>query len=137
MRHPVRALLVGPIAVPLAYWLGILVYGLISHLRFDWLQALRELAVIFAFGLPIAYVATLVWGVPVVYLLRRLDRLRALPLIAAGALGGTAVAVWFSFVQPGGSVIRVHMPLAAGAALGVIAGIACWWAGQGRSRPDR
>ena len=136
MRHPVRALLVGPVAVPLAYWLGILVYGLMSHFRFHWLQTLRELVVIFAFGLPIAYLAALVWGAPVVFLLGRLDRLQPLPLIVAGALGGTAVAAWFALIQPGGSIIQVHMSLAAGAALGAIAGIACWWAGQGKSRPD-
>ena len=133
MRHPLRGFLIGPLVVPLAYWLGGMVYvGLRPDLRLDGAQALRELMLILAFGLPIAYLATLVWGVPALYLLRRLGWMRAWTVIVAGASAGTIVALWFAFNQQG-SLFLVRMPVPAGAALGALAGAACWWAGQGRA----
>ncbi|OGT83397.1 MAG: hypothetical protein A3H91_07680 [Gammaproteobacteria bacterium RIFCSPLOWO2_02_FULL_61_13] len=107
-----------------------MVYGWVSDFRFDWFQALRELAIIAAFGLPIAYAATFVWGAPILYALHRIGWLRAATLIVTGALGGTIVAVFFAFDQQG-ALIRVHMPLPGGAVLGALVGGTCWWAGQG------
>ena len=130
MRHPIRGLLIGPTVAPIAYWIGVMVYGWVSDFRFDWFQALRELAIIAAFGLPIAYAATFVWGAPILYALHRIGWLRAATLIVTGALGGTIVAVFFAFDQQG-ALIRVHMPLPGGAVLGALVGGTCWWAGQG------
>ncbi len=103
MRHPIRGLLIGPMVVPAAYWIGVMAYALMGDSRLGWWKALRELAVIVAFGLPIAYAAALVWGAPILYALHRLGWLRAAPVIVAGAI------------------------------LGALAGGACWWAGQDRS----
>ena len=86
-----------------------------------------------AFGLPIAYAAAFVWGVPVLYVLHRLGWLRPATLIVAGALGGAMVAAWFAFEQQG-TLIRVHMPLPGGAMLGALVGGTCWWAGQGKAK---
>jgi len=120
---------------PIAYWIGVVAYAWVRDSRLDWFQALRELAMIAAFGLPIAYAVTLVWGAPVLYALHRLGWLRAATVIVAGAIGGIIVAVWFAVDQQG-SIIRVHMPLAGGAMLGALAGGACWWAGQGRTKQN-
>lgn len=136
MRHPIRGLLIGPTVAPFAYWIGVMVYGWRSEFRFDWFHSLRELMVIAAFGLPISYAATLVWGAPILYALHRIGWLRAAPVIAAGALGGTIVAALIAFDQQG-SLIRVHMPLAAGAVLGALVAGTCWWAGQGTAEPNR
>lgn len=135
MRHPIRGLLIGPMAAPMAYWIGVMAYAWIRDFRLSWFQALRELLIIAAFGLPIAYAAAFVWGAPVLYALHRLGWLRAATVILAGGLGGTIVAVWFAFQQQG-TVFRVHMPLLGGAALGALAGGTCWWAGQGRAEPN-
>jgi hypothetical protein len=51
--------------------------------------------------------------------------LRPASLIAAGALGGTIVALGFAWSQQG-ALIRVHMPLPGGAVLGALVGVACW-----------
>lgn len=134
MRHPIRGLLICPLVAPLAYWLGVLGHAWSSDFRLDGVQALRELATITAFGLPIAYVATLVWGVPVLYALQRLGWLRAATLIAAGALGGTLVAALFAFDQQG-ALFRVMMPLPGGAAIGALVGGTCWRVGQGKAEP--
>jgi hypothetical protein len=131
MRHPIRGLLVGPLVAPIAYWIGVTAYAWGSDFRLDWFKALRELAAITVFGLPIAYAATLAWGAPMLYALNRAGWLRAATLVAAGAAGGTFVAVLFAFYQQG-ALIRVHMPLPGGAVLGALVGGACWWAGQGR-----
>lgn len=135
MRHPIRGLLIGPIIVPIAYWIGVLAYAWASDFGISWLKALRELGVIIAFGLPIAYAAAFVWGVPVLYALHRFGWLRASTVIVVGAIGGTIVALWFAVDQQG-SLVRVRMPLSAGALLGALAGSACWWAGQGKARQD-
>ena len=134
MRHPIRGLLIGPMVAPIAYWIGVMVYAWVRDFRLSWFQALRELVMIAAFGLPIAYAAAFIWGAPVLYVLHRLGWLRAATLIVAGALGGTIVAAWFAFEQQG-TLIRVHMPLPGGAMLGALVGGTCWWAGQGKAEP--
>ena len=135
MRRPIRGLLIGPMIVPIAYWIGVMAYAWIRDVRLDWFPALRELVVIVAFGLPMAYAAALVWGAPVLYALHRLGWLRATPVIVAGAVGGTIVAALIALDQQG-SMISIHMPLAAGAVLGALAGGSCWWAGQAKEKPN-
>ena len=120
---------------PIAYWIGVMAYAWVRDLGLSWFQALRELVMIAAFGLPIAYAAAFVWGAPVLYALHRLGWLRASTLIVAGALGGTIVAMGFAFDQQG-TLIRVHMPLPGGAVLGALVGGTCWWAGQGKAGPS-
>jgi hypothetical protein len=132
MRHPIRGLLIGPLVAPVAYWIGVLANAWRNGARLEWFQALRELVMIVPYGLPVAYVATLVWGAPILYGLRRLGWLRAPVLIAAGAIGGTIVAILFAFDQQG-SLFHVIMPLSAGAALGAVVAGTCWWAGQGKA----
>lgn len=135
MRHPIRGLLIGPLVAPIAYWIGGMAHAWIRDFRLDWFQALRELAMIAAFGLPIAYAATFLWGAPVLYGLDRLGWLRAATLIVAGAVGGTIVAAWFA-VEQQGTVIRVHMPVLGAAVLGALVAGTCWWAGQGKAEPN-
>jgi hypothetical protein len=130
MRHPIRGLLIAPIVAPLAYWIGVMANAWVNDVRLDWFRALRELAMIAAFGLPIAYAATLVWGAPVLYALHRIGWLRAETLIVAGAIGGTVVALLIAYEQQG-ALLRMHMPLSGGAALGALVAGMCWWIGQG------
>jgi hypothetical protein len=132
MAHPIRGLLVGPLVVPLGYWIAAMVYAWISNFQVNWFQALRELLTISVFGLPIAYAAALLWGAPVLYVLHRLGWLRAAPVVVTGALGGTIVALGFAWMQQN-AVMRVHLPVSGGAALGALAGALCWWAGRARS----
>jgi hypothetical protein len=134
MRHPIRGFLIGPLVAPIAYWIGAIAHAWLRDFRVGWFQALTELAVIAAFGLPIAYAAALVWGAPIAYALHRLGWLRATTLIAAGALGGTIVAEWIALQQQG-VVIQVRMPMPVGAVLGALVGGACWWAGHGKPEP--
>lgn len=133
MPHPIRALLIGPVVAPIAYWIGAMADASVHDFRVSWFQALRELGVIAAFGLPIAYVAALVWGAPALYTLHRLGWLRAATVSVAGAVGGTIVALWFAFEQQG-TFFQVKLPLPAGAALGALVAVTCWWVGQGQAK---
>ena len=135
MRRPIRGLLIGPMVAPIAYWIGVMAYAWMRDSRLSWSQALRELLMIAAFGLPIAYAAAFVWGAPIIYALHRLGWLRVGTLIVAGAVGGTIIAAWFGFDQQG-SLIRVHMPLPGGAVLGALVAGTCWWAGQGKAEQN-
>lgn len=105
-------------------------YAWLRDFRLRLFKALRELMIIAAFGLAIAYAAALVWGAPVLYALYRLGWLRAASVIVAGARGGTLIAVWFAFNQHGDSLIRVHMPLLGGAALGALVAGITWGAAR-------
>ena len=131
MRHPLRGLLIGPLAAPVAYWIGVLIWGQLDQRRFDAFQALGELKVILAFGLPVAYATAIVWGAPALYVLHRLGWLRLWTVGLAGAIGGIGVALLFTLSQQG-SLIQVRMPWAGGAAIGALAALACWWFGQDR-----
>jgi hypothetical protein len=133
MPHPIRGLLIGPVVAPIAYWIGAIAAAWVRDFRVSWFQALRELGVIAAFGLPIAYTAAFVLGAPVLYALHRLGWLRAATVIVAGAIGGTIVALWFAFEQQG-TFFQAKMPLPGGAVLGALVGGTCWWAGQGRAK---
>jgi hypothetical protein len=122
--------MIGPLVAPPAYWLGVVGNAWISGARLEWFDAARNLAVIVAYGLPVTYAVTLVWGAPVLYGLRRLGWLHAATLIPAGALGGTIAARFIAMSQQG-ALFKVLMPLPAGAVLGALTAAACWWAGQG------
>lgn len=129
MRHPIRGLVIGALVAPIAYWIGVLLFARPAGAGFDWSQALRELTAIVPFGLPVAYAATLLLGVPMLYLLRRLRWLKAWTLVVAGAIGGVMVAVLFAWDQQG-ALFQVIMPLSAGAALGALVAGVTWWAGR-------
>ncbi len=104
-------------------------YGWASGFRMSAQQATRELVAIVTFGSPVAYAATLLWGAPLLYGLRRLGWLRVSTLVAAGAIGGAVVAAWIAATQ-GEVMFRVQLPIAGGAALGALVAGGCWLAGQ-------
>ncbi len=132
MQHPIRGLLVGPITPPIAYWVVASAHALANGSQFSWLEALRELAVVAAFGVPISYAVALIWGAPVIYALHRLGWLRASTLIVTGALGGLIVALWLYFEQRY-ALFQVWMPTPVAILLGALAGGVTWRAGQSRS----
>lgn len=129
MRHPRRGLLIGPLVAPVAYWIGVLLFARRDASGLDAHRALRELLAICTFGLPVAYTATLLLGAPMLYALKRLTWLSGTTLVAAGAIGGTAVAAVIAAGQQG-ALFPVIMPLYAGAALGALVAGAVWWTGR-------
>lgn len=129
-RHPVRGFLIGPVVAPIAYSIAMAADAIAHNVPFRPSDAVRELLVILMFGAPVAYGAALALGAPVVFVLHRLGALRFSTMVVAGSLSGVIVALWLAASQEG-SLFRVRMPLPLGAALGALAGGACWRAGRG------
>lgn len=133
VRRFIRGLLVGPLVAPAGYWIGTVAYAFASGLHGGWPEAIREIVPIAQFGLPVAYAATIVWGVPAYFALRRVGWLRAWTLALAGGLGGTMLGVAFAWQQRN-VFFTVQMPILGAATLGALVGATCWLAGWGGQR---
>jgi hypothetical protein len=131
MRHPIRAVLLASAFVPAAYWVGLVLVEFGRGQSRGRAPGLDELAILFAFGMPVALAVALSWGLPMILWLRRRGWLSPWKLLAWGALGGGLVAVAVELVQRG-SLLPVRLSPAAGAALGGLAGLVSWWAGGRR-----
>ena len=124
-RPVLRAFLLAPLAAPLGYWLGLLLWGVVeagadrNAMPGGIGGALRLLGYVLAVGAPIAYGTTLVGGVPVYLALRRLGRLGRLPLWIGGATLGAVVAL---LLAPSlrSELFSIPFPWWTGVALGVL-----------------
>jgi hypothetical protein len=133
-KQPVwKAALIAPVAAPLAItaaaaWEAVTLGGIAGLLDVP-IAALF----FFAFGLPIAYMAMLVLGLPYVLWLRSRGWLTWAPVYAGSALLGAAV--WAGYWQLS---IRPPSPiktLPVGAVIGVLVGIVfCWVARCGPNK---
>lgn len=122
----IGALQVASTLAPLGYWLAMTIGAAIDGVGFSFRHAARELIVILGFGLPIAWLAALAWGFPVLVALRRAGVLSRWSGIAVGAAGGALVALAFA-AAPHGDLFRVRMPFTLASALGAFCGGAWWW----------
>ena len=121
-RPVLRAFVLAPLTAPLAYWVGLIAWGVIRAGvgGMPGVEgALRLLGWVLAVGAPIAYGAALVGGVPVYVVLRRRGRLGRAPLWIAGAAIGSIVAM---LLAPGlrSDLFSIPFPWWAGALLGVL-----------------
>jgi hypothetical protein len=85
-----------------------------------------SLVMILAFGAPIAYAATLVFGVPVYWFLDRRNALRGVPIVATGAAAGLVTAL---VVEPQfrGELFSIPLGPWRGMALGAATALVFWW----------
>jgi hypothetical protein len=115
MTHPIRGLLVGPLAAPLAFWIVSAAHAraIGSH---TYEHTLYDMAFVVAITLPWSYAISWTWGALVVFGLR-----------AAGA----AFGAWVMKTQSG-DMFRIWLPWWAGAIVGASVAAACWLAGRGR-----
>jgi hypothetical protein len=130
MTHPIRGLLVGPLAAPLAFWIVSAAHAraIGSH---TYEHTLYDMAFVVAITLPWSYAISWKWGALVVFGLRAAGRLRAAPVVLAGAAGGAAFGAWVMKTQSG-DMFRIWLPWWAGAIVGASVAAACWLAGRGR-----
>ena len=131
-----RAFILAPLAVPIAYWMGALAIALADPARrHAALQApFAGLGYVMVFGGLIAYGAMLVASWPAIWLVRRGTRGAAVALLAVGGLVGLVTAL---VLRPylGSELVRVMLSPPAGAALGGLAGGVFWWLAS--RRPSR
>ena len=123
----VRASLIAPLATPLLYWVASLAEAFADPVRRAWVgqNLAGGAAVVFAFGAPVAYVATLAAGLPALWLARRFGSLTMGRTTLIGVIVGAVVA---AVLAPSlhGELISVPLGPWRGGLLGG-ATAAVWW----------
>ncbi len=136
-RQPLwKAAIVAPIAAPLAItaamaWDSVSVSG-VAGFRDVPIAALF----IFVFGLPISYIAMLIFGLPYILWLRSRNWLTWIPVYTGSAVLGSAV--WTGYWQMSLRPPSVLQTLAFGAFIGLVVGVVfCWAAGCGPNNSSK
>ena len=125
--HALRATIVAPLSAPLLYSAGLLALDLLDPARQSnaGQDLFRNVAVVFAFGAPIAYGATILVALPAIWLLAGLGRLTLIGTILIGSIAGLAVG-YAVIPSLSGDLFRVRFSLWAAGAIGAVsAGL--WW----------
>ena len=120
------AFLAAPLAAPLAYVVGTLAVGLFTRgATFKALSTLDLLIGVFSLGAPCAYVAALVAGIPMYFLLRRLGLLTRWTVWLAGAAIGAAGALALDpYLR--GDLFSIRFPWWVAALLGLVSAEVFW-----------
>lgn len=125
---PAKAFIVAPPTAPVLYWVTSVASALADPNRRNAAlhNPLMSLVMVLAFGAPIAYAATLVFGVPVYWFLNRRNALRAAPIVATGAVAGLVTAL---VVEPQfrGELFSIPLGPWRGMALGAATAVVFWW----------
>jgi len=130
-RKPIwKAVLLAPIAAPLA----ITVWMAWESVSLNGVSGLRDVPIaallLFAFGLPISYIAMLALGLPYVLWLRSRNLLTWIPVYLGATLLGAIV--WSGYWQMSRHPPSLLHTLPVGAAIGLFVGVVfCWAAGCG------
>ena len=127
MTRVVRASLIAPLTVPLLYCIGSLAGALGDPTRRG--SAGQNLAggvaLVFAFGAPVAYAATVCVGQPALWLVQRLGSLTFGRTVVVGLVVGfvtaAGLAPWLR-----GDLVSIPLPPWSGGLLGATAA-AVWW----------
>jgi hypothetical protein len=120
------AFLVAPLAAPVAYVLGTLVVGFVTTGNApSGLSTLDLLIGVFTLGAPCAYVATLIVGVPLYFMLRRAGLLTRWSAWLAGAAIGAAGALALApYLR--GDPFSIRFPWWVAALLGLVSAEVFW-----------
>lgn len=126
-RRTIAALLLAPLASPIAAWLGSLLHGLTIHPRagdppWSVAAALVIMVAFVLFAAPVSYVATAVIVWPAALLLRSAGSVRWWSLTSIGALAGAALLpAYLHWLAPRGTFD--FFP-----GVGLVSGAAAGWA---------
>jgi hypothetical protein len=119
------AFLVAPLAAPIAFIIGTVVVGLVRSSSMSARSTLDLVTGTFILGAPCAYVATLVVGAPIYFMLRRLGLLQRwtawLAGAAIGAAGAQALAPYLR-----GDLFSILFPWWVAALLGLVSAEVFW-----------
>lgn len=120
------AFLVAPLAAPVAYVLGTLMVELFRRRKAPSALSILDLLIgVFTLGAPCAYVAALVAGAPIYFVLRRLGLLSRMTVwlggAAIGAAGALALAPYLR-----GELFSIRFPWWVAALLGLASAEVFW-----------
>jgi hypothetical protein len=136
-RSPKTGLLLAPLAVPLAFVAWVLVLGDDPAIKDSlWGASPMAWAAVLGAVTLFSYVASALLGVPMIRVLKRLDRLTYWRVVPAAGILGALALVAHMFGTGGYVVGSLWLPLAelagAGALLGILVGASyCWLSGIG------
>ena len=120
------AFLVAPLAAPVAYVLGTLAVELVRRGKAPSALSILDLLIgVFTLGAPCAYVAALVAGAPIYFVLRRLGLLTRWTVWLAGAAIGAAGALALApYLR--GELFSIRFPWWVAALLGLASAEVFW-----------
>jgi len=123
-RRVLRAFLIAPLSAPAGYagfaLVTISARALFGSASLSSMRGLREVVIAVAWlGIPVAYGAALVVGVPIYLVLRRFGRIGPTTLWLSGALSGALVAFLLAPLLHG-ELFSIRFPLWAGSLLGML-----------------
>ena len=129
-RRTLRAFLIAPLVAPATYAGSLIVLGIVRGMLGKGASPragsiLTLVGAVAAIGVPIAYVATVVVGVPAFVVLRRVSALSRAPLLAVGGITGIAVAILIA-PQLRGELFSIPFPWWAGALVGIASAEVFW-----------
>jgi hypothetical protein len=128
MQRLVRASLIAPLTAPLLYYAMAIAAALVDPLRRASLgqSFVNSFALVMVFGAPMAYVATIGIGLPLLWMVRRLAPLTLARTMLVGFLAGVAMAI---FLSPSlrGELVSIPLPLWQGALLGGASAAVWYW----------
>jgi apolipoprotein N-acyltransferase len=128
MNRFTRASLTAPLTAPLLYYSIAIVAAILDPVRraSAGLNLFSGLALVLAFGAPVAYAATFALGLPLLWLVRRVAPLTLARVILVGFLVGLGVAMglapWLR-----GELISIPLPPLQGGLLGSASAAVWYW----------
>ncbi|PYP79823.1 MAG: hypothetical protein DMD35_06825 [Gemmatimonadetes bacterium] len=125
------AFLVAPLAAPIAYVLGTLTVESFAHRSTPSVSSALDLVIgVFTLGAPCAYLAALVVGAPIYFVLRRLGLLnRGTIWLAGAAIGAAGALVLAPYLR--GDPFSIRFPWWVAALLGLVSAEVFWWIRSG------
>jgi len=105
--HIGRAILFAPLITPFAYLFGALLF---MDYRSDNNDVLITLFFISSFTLPVSYASTLIFGIPIFFLLKKYKKLSIIWLTTCGSIAGMLVFILFVWSMTGFSPNIFHAP---------------------------
>lgn len=125
-----KALLVAPLAAPIVYFLGVLLFTETREQNAN--EIIRSFFFISAIALPVAYVAVIIVGLPVFTILNGKGALSTKNVVIIGTGAGAALFTAFIWLMSGfGPFVleppQVFMYLGAGALLGLVVSFVFAW----------
>lgn len=114
--------LVAGVTAPLAYWVVVFVIELWNSGGSVTEETMRFLGLTTMFGIPLSLLVMLVFGYPLIFLLRKNNRLSALNICTGALVIGALVAVALAKAAFTSNSVHIAIPLLGGAT-GLFAGI--------------
>ena len=133
-----RASLIAPLTAPFLYCLASLAAAAADPVRRAWMgqNLAGGMALVFAFGAPVAYAATFGAGLPALWLMRRAGSLTIGRTVLVGVVVGfgvaAALAPWLR-----GDLVSVPLAPWHGGLLRAAAAAVWWWIAFRHARGDR